>query len=575
MARHVESVDVLVIGAGAAGLRVAMELVPTGARCLVVGKRAHGDAHTRLAEGGINAVLGSMDPEDRWELHAADTVKEGHFLCDPNAVARLARESPARVQELADWGCPFDRTADGTLAQRFFGAQTHRRTCYVGDCTGEAILRTLVDRAAAVRVPYREGFFVTGLLVHEGRVQGAIGFDCDGGGLRAITARATVLAAGGSTAAYARSSSRPGENTGDAAALAYRAGAKLRDMELVQFHPTGMVWPEEKVGTLVTEAVRGEGAHLHNAHGERFMRRHSPEHLELDARDVVARAIYEEIQSGRGTDRGGVLLDLSHVDAPRVREKLPRMVEQFRAVGVDITREPMEVAPTAHYAMGGVDVDFDSGATTVPGLFAVGEATAGLHGANRLGGNSLAETVVFGRVVGAHLASHLADMTEPTMERSRIDTSLEALERAVVEEGHEHPGALRSELGDLLWRRAGIVRTAEGLDEGMKELRELQQRAHHLSVDGDLRRLEQAMNLRFLLVTAEALLLAARLRKESRGAHYRKDAPEADPAWQHTLLLGRGSSGNMEHRTRPIAPLPRAIEQALGEARGVDYHLLE
>lgn len=568
-----ECVDVLVIGAGASGLRLAIELAERGIDCLVVGKRRHGDAHTRMAAGGINAALGNLDPEDSWAIHAADTVSEGHFVCQPRAVELLAQQSPDRVRELVAWGCPFDRTPDGALAQRFFGAQTYRRTCYVGDCTGEAILRTLVERAEQKRVRYREDLFVVELLRSSGCVVGALGFDRESGRPRAIFAGATVLAAGGATAAYARSSSRRDENTGDAMGLALTAGAALRDMEFVQFHPTGMVSPPELRGNLVTEAVRGEGGRLRNARGERFMERYSPEHLELDARDVVARAIYEEIRSGRGTPSGGVHLDVSHVDPRVVRERLPKIVEHFAEQGIDITREPMEVAPTAHYSMGGVKVDFDTGSTDVPGLYAVGEATSGVHGANRLGGNSLAETLVFGRLTALAIVD--ARPSAPASGSEILEGALVRLEATRRLEGPTAASTLRSELGELLWKRAGIVRDGKELAIALDELEALRRRRRDVGVDGDPHALEEALNLDFALITGEILLKSALRREESRGAHFRRDVPETRPAWQANVVARLDSTGAPTLGREPVPPLPFDVERALSSARGVSYHLLE
>ncbi len=395
----------LVIGTGAAGLRAAIELVQTGVQVLCVGKRRRDDAHTVLAAGGINAALGTMDPEDTWEQHAADTLREAYGLADPRSVEVLCREAPTAVDELVRWGAQFAREDDGRLTQRFFGAHTFRRTSFAGDYTGREIQRALVRRAGELGVPIRDDVYVTRLLVHEGRVFGAYGFDIDDGSRLVIIADAVILAAGGHTRIWRRSTSRRDENTGDAMRLAAEAGCRLRDMELVQFHPTGMVFPEASAGTLVTEAVRGEGGILRNATGERFMERYDPARLELSTRDRVAFANYTEISEGRGTEHGGVLLDVSHLGRDTVLSRLPRMYRQFIDLAmIDITRAPMEVAPTAHYSMGGVWVTPVSHETDVEGLYAVGECASGVHGANRLGGNSLAECMVFGRIVGQEAA---------------------------------------------------------------------------------------------------------------------------------------------------------------------------
>ena len=385
---------------------------------LALGKRLRKDAHTVLAAGGINAALGSVDPQDSWEQHFADTVREGYFLGHPRMVEILAREAPRAVLELAEWGCPFARTPEGRLDQRFFGAHTYRRTCYAGDYTGRAVLSTLADRVATLGIPILERQYISHLLVHEGVCFGALGFDLDDGQRTVYLADAVILAAGGHTRLWRRSSSRRDENTGDGMALALQAGCSLTDMELVQFHPTGMVWPEEVAGTLVTEAVRGEGGRLLNARGERFMARYDPQRMELSTRDRVALANYAEIMAGRGGPHGGVFLDVSHLPKELILEKLPRMYRQFMETQLlDISRQPMEVAPTAHYSMGGVVVDPDTTATEVEGLYAAGEVTGGLHGANRLGGNSLAETVVFGRLAGEHGAARSARLE--VQQRSR------------------------------------------------------------------------------------------------------------------------------------------------------------
>jgi succinate dehydrogenase / fumarate reductase, flavoprotein subunit len=397
--------NVLVIGTGAAGLRAAIELAESGVQVLCVGKRRRDDAHTVLAAGGINAALGTMDPEDSWQQHAADTINEAYHLADPATVEILARESPAAIEDLVSYGAQFAREADGRLTQRYFGAHTYRRTCFAGDYTGREIQRTLVRRAAELGVEVRDDVYVTRLLVRDGRVFGAYGFDVDDGSRLVVLADAVILAAGGHTRIWRRSSSRRDENTGDAMRLAADAGCRLRDMELVQFHPTGMILPEEAAGTLVTEAVRGEGGILRNAEGERFMERYDPERLELSTRDRIALANYTEIAEGRGTPAGGVLLDITHLDRELVLARLPRMYRQFVDLSMlDITHTPMEVAPTAHYSMGGVWVDAETHATDVEGLFAVGESATGTHGANRLGGNSLGECLVFGRIVGREAA---------------------------------------------------------------------------------------------------------------------------------------------------------------------------
>ena len=572
--------DVLIVGAGAAGLRAAIELAREGVDVLVLGKRRHGDAHTVWAAGGINASLGNLDPDDRWEIHAADTVGEGHFVNDPRAVEILAREAPVRILELRDWGCPFSLTEDGELNQRYFGAQSFRRTCFAGDRTGEAMLDTLVAKAREEGVRYREDVYVTKLLKSGGRVNGVAGFDMNCGRKLLFGARAVVLAAGGYTSIYRRGSSRPDENNGDAMALAYEAGAALKDMEFVQFHPTGMIEPDEMDGRLVTEAVRGEGGRLYNARGERFMERYSPEHMELDARDVVARANYREIREGRGTPDGAVLLDISHRDPGYARERLPNMVEQFAEQGVDITREPMKVSPTAHYGMGGIEVDPRTGATAIEGLYAVGESAAGVHGANRLGGNSLAETVVFGKILGSHLADVLDDLLPLVpLDECAAREHFAALDVLAAGRGSggRDPEELIDELRDLLWDHAGIVRTGDGLRKGIEKLCDLKGRAGELGLlDVPVSQgLERAFNLRAMLVAAEAVVRGALAREESRGAHHREDFPEEADAWRKNILCAWIEVGGMHLWTEPVGEVPAAIQKALDEDYSLDYHYLE
>ncbi|MFP4228623.1 MAG: L-aspartate oxidase [Salinivenus sp.] len=571
------STSVLIIGAGGAGLRTSIELAQHGIDCLVLGKRAHGDAHTIWAAGGINASLGSLDPEDRWEIHAADTLDEGHFVNDPTAVEMLCRRAPDRIRELDEWGMAFDRTDDGKINQRYFGAQSFRRTCFVGDRTGQALMDTLVRKAMALEVPYRENLYITNLVVEDGRATGAVGFDMDSGRPVAFEADAVVIAAGGHTSLYRRSSSRPDENTGDAQALAFNAGVPLRDMEFVQFHPTGKVLPEEEAGHLVTEAVRGEGGRLYNTEGERFMERYSPNQMELDARDVVARAIEREIREGRGTENAAVLLDISHRDDDYIRERLPRMVEEFAAYGVDITKEPMEVAPTAHYAMGGIEVDFETAQTEIDGLYAVGECTAGVHGANRLGGNSLIETIVFGQVAGAHIAETLGSRPSPSLSEAAVRDHVAAQDTLAAAEGAHTPATIVHELRGLMWKHAGILRDEDGLLEGLRQLQRLRSDAEDLQVQADRtsRRYERAQNLGFMLTTAETILRGALERRESRGAHARTDYEATDADWRQNIRSLPTGDGGMEIDIEAAGRPSRRVQQAVDEGHELDYHHLE
>jgi succinate dehydrogenase / fumarate reductase flavoprotein subunit len=587
-----ETVDlsVLVVGAGAAGARTAIELVEQGLdprEILVIGKRSHGDAHTTWARGGVNGALGTHDPEDDWTVHAADTLNEGHFVNDPDKVETVTKRMPGLLGELDEWGMEFSRTEDGDIDQRYFGAQSFRRTAFAGDHTGESMLETLVERAQDLDIPYRENVFVSRLLTDDAgdRVLGVAATDLDTGEFVRFDADVVVLAAGGYTSLYRRHSSRDDENTGDGPALAYGAGAQLMDVEFVQFHPTGMVgdrYGAEWDGRLVTEAVRGEGGRLYNAEGERFMERYSPDQMELDARDVVARAIDEEIAAGRGTDDGGVYLDISHRDRSFIEERLPRMSERFADLGVDMAEEPVEVAPTAHYGMGGVVVD-SVGETRVDGLYAIGETMAGVHGANRLGGNSLAETLAFGEVTGEAVAERLAGddrvsgadaVTDALADRAgRHFADLAALADS---EGEHDPESLVDEVREVLWTHAGIRRDDASLASGLAKLDAVRERATDLAIgDRRSRSYEFALNLGFALVVAEAVLRGARRRTESRGAHTRTDHPETDPDWRRNLVVERDPVGAMREKTRDPGRPSEAVQAALDAGYELDYHQLE
>src|ERR687894_665272 len=431
------SCDVLIIGGGSAGLRAAIEAHDAGSQVLIVSRCRRGDPHTVLARGGINAALGTMDPQDNWMIHAADTLSEGLFIADYDKVEVLCTSAPDALAELVNWGARFHREPDGRLTQRFFGAHTYRRTCFYGDWTGKEIIRVLMKQVRLRKIKFVDNVYITKLLKStdiektegaqekgkEQEILGAMGIYLKRKKIIIFRAKCIILATGGYTRVYPVSSSRIFENCGDGVALAYEVGVDLVDMEMVQFHPTGMVWPKKAIGTLATEAIRGEGGILLNSKGERFMKNYYPQRMELGPRDVVARSIYNEIMSGRGTRHGGVLLDVTHLPKAKIMERLPSMYDQFKRIaGVNISKEKMEVAPTAHYSMGGVKVDLKC-QTNVRGLFAIGEVAGQVHGANRLGGNSLLGTVVFGKIAGREAATKVARERKRTA-NGRFSTSI-------------------------------------------------------------------------------------------------------------------------------------------------------
>ncbi|MGH2751941.1 MAG: FAD-dependent oxidoreductase [Actinomycetota bacterium] len=556
--------NVLVIGTGAAGLRAAIAAHAAGCEVTVIGKRARKDAHSVLAAGGINAALCTHDPEDSWQQHYADTLREGYFLSDPRVVELMAREAPQAIAELDEWGCEFARTKDGRIDQRFFGAHTYRRTCYAGDFTGRAMIKALGQQVAALGIEVVEGQYVSSLLVEDGTCFGAYAFDLNSGERTVFVADAVVLAAGGHTRIWRRSSSRRDENNGDGMYLALRAGCRLSDMELVQFHPTGMVMPEEVAGTLVTEAVRGEGGRLYNSRGERYMERYDPRRMELSTRDRVALANYTEIHEGRGGPNGGVFLDLSHIGKDVILKRLPRMYRQFIEYQMlDISSAPMEVAPTAHYSMGGIVVEPDTHATEVEGLYAAGEVTAGLHGANRLGGNSLAETMVFGRRAGEAAAARSRSREVLLRSRGSIAAAGEELD-SLIKPGSCFARPLQRAVRNAMWEHCGVVRTGDGLNEGVVEIDDL---ASSLG-DVDVRPssegyadLAHVLDLRAALVSARATLLGALERRETRGCHFRTDYPEPDESLKVNIRCELTGDGELELARDPVPPVPSELEQ--------------
>ncbi len=573
--------NVLVVGSGAAGMRAAIAAHETGAHVQVIGKRPRLDAHTVLASGGINGALGTRDPEDSWQQHYADTMREGYFLSHPRVVEIMAQESPAAIQELADWGCEFACTDDGKIDQRFFGAHLYRRTCYAGDFTGRAVLRAVHHRANEIGVPdVIEDAYVARLLVADGTCFGALGFDLHSGERTVFLADAVIVCTGGHTRLWRRSSSRRDENFGDGFGLLLEAGVELMDMELVQFHPTGMMWPEEIAGRLITEAVRGEGGRLFNAAGERFMERYDPQRLELSSRDRVALAIWTEIAEGRGTEIGAVRLDITHRGKDFILEKLPRMYRQFvEHEMLDITKEPMEVAPTAHYTMGGAVVDPEAHATAVAGLFAAGEVCGGLHGANRLGGNSLSETLIAGRRAGV-AAANFADEGEVVLRSRRVIREANEELDALVRPGSELARPLQRRLRDAMWERCGVVRDEEGLKQVLNDIDDIRRALPDVDVRPGAEGwndLAHALDLHGGLLAAEATVRGALERRETRGAHNRSDFPDLDPALQ-VNFYARLADGEIALRSAPVPDASPQLEEIIRTAPRVKEkaeHLVE
>lgn len=523
------STSALVIGTGGAGLRASIELAERGVQVLAVGKRRAHDAHTTLAAGGINAALGTMDPEDSWEQHAADTLRESYYLADPAIVEVVTRGAAQGIEDLERWGMPFAREEDGRISQRFFGAHKYRRTAYAGDYTGLEIQRTLMRRASELQVPIVDTIYITRLLTSRGRIFGAYGFDIVDGSAVVIHADAVILAAGGHTRIWRNTSSRRDENTGDSFRLAALAGGKIRDAELVQFHPSGILEPAEAAGLLVSEAARGEGGILRNALGERYMEKYDPERMELSTRDRVALASYTEIIEGRGTTNGGVFLDVSHLPREQILAKLPRVYRNLIDLQMlDITEEPIEIAPTAHYSMGGVWVRPEDHGTGVDGLYAIGEASSGLHGANRLGGNSLIELLVYGRITGADAAKYVTGLTDVHRDPTAVAEARAEMQGYLSGSGTESPRRLQRALRDLMTEHAGVVRSEEGLLEGLTKLTDIETRAAQVTAHPDIAGfddLAHAFDLAGSVLAARATLECALERRETRGCHNRSDFP--------------------------------------------------
>ena len=560
--------DVLIIGAGGAGLRAAIEALGQGATVGVVCKSLLGKAHTVMAEGGIAAAMANVDTSDDWRTHFGDTMRGGKFLNNWRMAEIHAKEAPERVRELEQWGALFDRTSGGDILQRAFGGHTFKRLCHVGDRTGLEMIRTLQDRGVHLGIDVFMECAITRLLKDGDRIAGAFGYWRETGRFVVFKAKSIVIATGGIGKAW-RITSNSWEYTGDGMALACEAGADLMDMEFVQFHPTGMVWPPGVQGILVTEAVRGEGGVLRNKDGERFMERYDPAKMELSTRDVVARAIYMEAKEGRGTEHGGAYLDISHKPAEYVKRKLPSMYHQFRELAdVDITQGPMEVGPTCHYMMGGIRVEPDTAQATVPGMFAAGEAAAGLHGSNRLGGNSLSDLLVFGRRAGLSAAEHAKQVGTPAIDSQQV----EAAEREMLEPferpAGDSPYDIHHDLQETMQNYVGIFRNEDDLKKGLAEIQELKQRAARMRVEGS--RLfnpgwHLARDLKSMLTVSEAVALSALERKESRGAHSRIDFPNYDETWGHQNNIISCDGAEMKLQQSPTPEMPEELQKLLQE----------
>ncbi len=575
--RHeVREHDVLIIGAGGAGLRAAIAAVEKGLSVGIVTKSLLGKAHTVMAEGGIAAAVGNVDPDDSWRQHFIDTLKSGKFLNNWRIAEIFTKEAPERVIELEQWGALFNRTPQGRISQRPFGGHTYRRLCHVGDRTGLEMIRTLQEKVLTSDAPVYMETTVTKLFKNgSGRVVGALAYTRESGKFVHFKVKAVIMATGGWGRIY-KVTSNSWEGTGDGCVLAYDAGAELVDMEMVQFHPTGMVWPPGVRGILVTEGVRGEGGILRNAEGERYMERYDPEKMELSTRDVVARANYTEVTEGRGSEHGGVYLDITHLGYDRIIKKLPTMHEQFlKLADIDIAREPMEVFPTVHYTMGGIKVDPETCATNVPGLFAAGECAGGLHGANRLGGNSLSDLLVFGRRAGMGVAEYIEQSTHGTeIEEQEIRTEVErVLEPLEKPEGDndESPYLMQQELQGVMMEHANLMRNERSLKEGLGKVLALKDRLPNVKVGGT--RLfnpgwHTAQDIRYLIQISEIILRTALERKERRGAQWRLDYDGPDEGLgKINFIVKKNGQGEVGIERREVQPMPEHLASLFEEEK--------
>jgi succinate dehydrogenase / fumarate reductase flavoprotein subunit len=588
--------DVVIIGAGGAGLRAAVEASAQGARTALVCKSLLGKAHTVMAEGGIAAAMGNVYPEDNWKVHFRDTMRGGKLLNNWRMAQIHAQESPDRVLELEEWGALFDRTHDGLILQRDFGGHRYARLAHVGDRTGLEMIRTLQQHAVHKGIDVYMECNLQRLLTDGGKISGAFGYWRETGKFIVFRCKAVVLATGGGGKAW-KVTSNSWEYTGDGVTMAMDVGADLMDMEFMQFHPTGMVWPPSVRGILVTEGVRGDGGTLKNTKNERFMFNYIPEFFraetadtekEADAwyedkrnnrrtpdllpRDEVARAINSEVKAGRGTPHGGVFLDIaSRRPADYIQRRLPSMYHQFKELAdVDITKEPMEVGPTCHYSMGGVRVDADSTATTVPGLFAAGEVAAGLHGANRLGGNSLSDLLVFGRRAGLYAAEYAKANRAINVDAGQIDLYARELLSPFESTGNENPYSVHADLQECMQNLVGIIRTESELKKALDVIGRLKERARNLKVAGNRQYnpgWHLALDLHSLLSFAEAATIAAIERKESRGGHTRDDYPNTDPKFAKTNIVIRRKNGDLTASQEPLPEMPDELKILLEEKK--------
>jgi succinate dehydrogenase / fumarate reductase flavoprotein subunit len=594
--------DVLVIGAGGAGLRAAAEAAAAGVKVAVISKSLLGKAHTVMAEGGIAAAMANVDDRDSWRVHFADTMRGGQYLNSWRMAELHAKEAPACVHELEAWGAVFDRTADGRILQRNFGGHRYPRLAHVGDRTGLEMIRTLQDHDIHLGMDVFMEYTIVTLLKDGDRVVGAFGYDRERGRFHVFHAKAVVLATGGIGRAY-KITSNSWEYTGDGHALAYHAGGALIDMEFVQFHPTGMIWPPSVRGILVTEGVRGEGGVLRNRDGRRFMfddipvayknqtsdteeegwrytqgDKNARRPPELLTRDHVARCIRREVKEGRGSPHGGVFLDIAWIKeripnaTEHIKKKLPSMYHQFKQLAdIDITQVPMEVGPTTHYMMGGVRVDADSQMSDVPGLFAAGECGAGLHGANRLGGNSLSDLLVFGKRAGQFAASYAKENSLGAINPQEVELAEKRALALFERDSVEGPYALQHALQDMMQDLVGIVRQEKEMLQALDRIRQLQARAEHVGVGGNREYnpgWHTAIDLNNLLIVSEMVILAALERKESRGAHFREDYPSKDDKLgSFNIVIRKGSDGAMQVLREPIPEMPLELKQIIEEMK--------